>query len=336
MFKEDLQYISKTLYQVAEDLDQKRILITGGTGFFGINLLNTFKYMIEEEKYHFTVDVIARNPERLKKSNKELYHFKNFNFISHDIINPLEIDCNYDFIIHAATSASKEINDNHPDIMVKTIINGTINILDFCKNYKTKLLYISSGAVYGNNASLYQNLAINHYNAIDPLSINYSYHLSKICAENLCFSYSKNFGLEIKIARCFAFVGPYLPLDSHFAIGNFINSVINNEKIIINTKGGSTRSFLYSSDLIIWLLKILFFGKNLKPYNVGSPEKITIAELASKVANFASIPIEIKGLPEKESFYVPNVDETMNELNIDNFINLDKAIQKTIEWYESQ
>jgi len=335
MLKEDLDYIFTKLDNEINLFSEKKILITGGTGFFGINLLNAFRYIIENSNYNFSVDVISRNPQEFKISNPELYYFKNFQFIKQNINEPFNLESKYDFAIHAATSASKTINENASDIMAQTIINGTINTLNACKNDKLKFLYISSGAVYGENSDKKKSKE-NNFNAIDPIRGDYAYHIGKLLGENLCYSYGKKLNMDIKIARCFAFVGPYLPLDKHFAIGNFINCALNNSPITIKSKGKSTRSFLYSSDLVVWLIKILCSGKTLKPYNVGSPEEITIAKLASKIGDLKSLPIKIQGNSEKDSFYVPNTDMTMSDLSIESFIPLTSAIQKTIEWHESK
>ena len=114
--------------------------------------------------------------------------------------------------------------------MSRTIINGTINVLDLCVEKNAELLFVSSGAVNGIHKN---NKKINptDYTPFNPLGSNYTYHLGKICAENLCYNYARKYNLNIKIARCFAFVGPYLPLDKHFAIGNFIKSVLEKNKL---------------------------------------------------------------------------------------------------------
>ena len=335
MLKEDLDYILTKLDNEINLVSKKKILITGGTGFFGISLLNAFQYMIEEGKHDFSVDVISRSPQNFKISNPKLYHFKNFEFIKQNINEPFSLKSKYDFVIHAATSASKTINENSFDVMAQTIIDGTINTLNACKNDKLKFLYISSGAVYGENSAKKKSKE-NDFNSINPIKGDYAYHIGKLLGENLCYSYGKKLNMDIKIARCFAFVGPYLPLDKHFAIGNFINCALSNNPITIKSKGKSTRSFLYSSDLVVWLIKILCSGENLKPYNVGSPEEITVARLASKIGDLKDLPIKIQENFDQESFYVPDTSMTMSDLDIKSFISLDSAIKKTIEWHESK
>jgi len=330
MLNNDLDYIIDKLSEEIVHLNEKKILIIGGTGFFGKNFLNTFKHLIGRDKIKCNIDILSRSSQSFLDKNNDLFKSEYFSFIEHDIINKIEIENEYDFIIHAATSASQDLINNNPSLMFKTIIDGTINVLDFCATGKATLLYISSGAIFGTEYDLKKNFS--DFNKIDPMKGNFSYHLGKLSAENLCFYYSNKFNLKIKIARCFAFVGPYLPLDTHFAIGNFINSIIKKENIVINSRGESIRSFLYTSDLMIWLIKILTTGKNLKPYNVGSPDGISIKNLALKCAKNSNVDVEFKNIHENPTFYVPNVDETLLDLKIDSFIGIDMAIEKTINW----
>ena len=145
--------------------------------------------------------------------------------------------------------------------------------------------------------------------------------------------------MPIKIARCFAFVGPYLPLDTHFAIGNFINNAINNEDIIIKGDGSTIRSYMYASDLMVWLWKILLKGKINQPYNVGSDEGVSIKQLAEKISNIsnAKVAVKIVGSPVKKEqidIYCPCITKA-NTINAQIKIQLTESIEKTIKFYES-
>ena len=108
------------------------------------------------------------------------------------------------------------------------------------------------------------------------------------------------------------------------------------KQIIIKSEGASIRSYLYSADLIIWLLKTLTNGKNLKPYNIGSSEDISILELASLVSKFGDNKVLVEGNKEVPTFYVPNVDQTLNDLNISSFLDIETSISNTLKWYEGK
>src|SRR5260370_1656538 len=149
-----------------------------------------------------------------------------------------------------------------------------------------------------------------------------------MCA--LCATQSR---IEIKIARCFAFVGPHLPLDAHFAIGNFIGDVLAGRPIRINGDGTPRRSYLYAADLAIWLWTMLFQAPNLVPINVGSADDLSIAELAHMVVQSLNASNDIQvakkpipGLPLPR--YVPSVDQPKTVFGLNQTVNLHKTLQR--------
>jgi dTDP-glucose 4,6-dehydratase len=244
----------------------------------------------------------------------------------------------FSHIIHAATDASAKLNEENPLLMLDTIITGTRHTLDFAVQCKAeKFLLTSSGAVYGKQPSDMTHIQEDYQGAPDPSDPKSAYGVGKRTAEHLCALYTKQYGLHTTIARCFAFVGPYLPLDAHFAIGNFIRDAMNGGPIIIKGDGTPYRSYLYTADLTIWLWTILLRGTVCCPYNVGSDDDKSIEQIASLVAEQFKPRIEVKvterpapgGKPER---YVPNIDRAKTELKVKLTTPLAAAIQKTIQW----
>ena len=170
---------------------------------------------------------------------------------------------------------------------------------------------------------------------IDINNSNAAYSEGKRIAELYCSTYFEKYNLPVKIARCFAFIGPYLPLDTHFAIGNFINNVIKNENIVIMGDGSTTRSYMYASDLSIAIWKILLIGNKNKPYNVGVDTTYSLKEIALMLKKKYGNNVQILNLNRDltKNIYVPNIDVLMNELEIKHFVQIEEAIQKTIEFY---
>jgi nucleoside-diphosphate-sugar epimerase len=146
---------------------------------------------------------------------------------------------------------------------------------------------------------------------------------------------SSNQSMHVKVARCFAFLGPYLPLNKHFAIGNFIQSALLNENIEIKGDGTPLRTYLYTSDLCIWLLKILINGSPNCIYNVGGGEILSIRELADIVREQlnSSVQVNVHQLPcGIVDAYIPNLDKISSELGLHPTIPVREAINKTANW----
>jgi dTDP-glucose 4,6-dehydratase len=248
----------------------------------------------------------------------------------------------FSYVIHAATEASAKLNQEDPLLMFDTIVEGTRHTLEFARACNAKkFLLTSSGAVYGKQPSEITHISEDYLGAPDLMNSNSAYGEGKRASEMLCCLYAKQYGIEAKIARCFAFVGPYLPLDTHFAIGNFIRDVINGNEILIKGDGTPYRSYLYAADLAIWLWTILLKGKSCYPYNVGSDEDLTIAELAKVVAStiepIVDVTIVKEPIPcQPVERYVPSVKRVLTELQLKPLISLRESIIRTADHASAQ
>ncbi|MEH1926368.1 NAD-dependent epimerase/dehydratase family protein [Nostoc sp.] len=335
---EDLEHILIHTESLWDEMNEKRIFITGGTGFFGCWLLESFTYIVEQLKLSAQAVILTRDPERFKQKCPHLFNHPALEFHQGDICNFVFPKGEFSYLIHAGTSTNARLyQDNHLG-MFNEIIEGTRRTLEFAKvSGVKKYLLTSSGAVYGKQPDTMSHIPENYQGSPDTCNISSSYGEGKRVSELLCTLYSQEYGIETKIARCFAFIGPHLPLDIHFAIGNFIQDVLAGKPIEIKGDGKSLRSYLYASDLMIWLWNILFKGKSCFPYNTGSNKEICIKDLAELIGKMYEVKVNIHQtiqLEQKPQRYIPDIQRVIADLELTQWIDLLTAIEKTVMWYK--
>jgi len=317
-------------------LQHGHIFLTGGTGFFGQWLLATLIHANRTRNLEVTISVLTRSPRAFQHKCPELAGDPNVILIEGDARTcALEAPA-FTHVIHAATDTSLAADANPLDLM-DTIVGGTRQILDIARRSGTKdVLFVSSGAVYGGQGTL-ERVPETYPGACDPLNRASVYAESKRMAETLCTIYRAEYGLEPKVARAFAFAGPGLPLDAHFAIGNFIRQAMTGAEIVIKGDGTPLRSYLFAGDLAAWLLRALVLGRSGTAYNVGSDVGLSIREIANEVALALGSKggVTIQGTPQPDAFrsrYVPCIELARKDLDVDVWTPLPDAIRATAAW----
>lgn len=338
----DLNHILKNTEPLWQRAANKRFFITGGTGFIGKWLLESFAYANRRLNLNCQMLVLSRSPEKFVRQYPHFANFDEIKFLKAEVENFEFPDGKFDYIIHATTEASATLNTEKPLEMTDTIIEGTKRTLNFARQCGAKrFLFLSSGAVYGKQPDNLPLMPENHNGAPDPLDILSAYGQAKRTAELFCGIYYKNYGIETTIARCFALVGPYLNLNIHYAIGNFIRDALKGGPIIVNGDGTPLRSYLYAADLVIWLWTMLFKAEPSTAYNVGSDIPISIADLAHKIAAIVSDKCKVQiakkpGLITERQRYVPCIDKARTELGLDCWTILEDSIKRTIQFYRGK
>ena len=334
---EDVKYIANNLENEIAHLKNSSIYITGGTGYFGKNILEAVLYLNEQRQLNIKLFILTRNKQFFLSQHPRFNH-PSFFYIEGNVNDFWESPEHIDYIIHGAGEAAKLGQTDELEIL-ETAYSGTKNLLEFAKTKKVKsFLYLSSGGVYGTQPYDLRHTPESYTGSPDISGLEACYGEGKRKAEYLCLYYGKKFQVPVKIARCFAFVGPYMPLDAHFACGNFIKNALQNESIVIKSDGSSVRSFLYTADLVSWLFKTLLHGQNLVPYNIGATQEISILELAGFISKSFNHSINIEVLQKEKvknpARYVPDNARIIKDLNITSFIPLEKSLQQTIEYYK--
>jgi nucleoside-diphosphate-sugar epimerase len=336
----DLDHVLVGTRDLWEELRGRRIFVTGATGFFGCWLMETFAWANRRLSLDATATILTRNADKLKQRLPHLLGGE-FEVVVGDVRNFICPGREFSHVIHAATESSAQLNATDPDIMFETIVDGTRHCLDFATRAGArKFLFTSSGAVYGEQPPNLSHVPEDFTGSPDPLDPGSAYAEGKRAAELLCVLHARKTDLQVKIARCFAFVGPYMKLDAHFAIGNLIRDRLEGAAICVRGNGTPVRSYMYASDLMIWLWTILFRGESRRAYNVGSEEAISIAELAREVSATGSsrATVQIMGTPVPGApigRYVPSAARAHRELGLRCTVPLRSAIERTLEWNRS-
>lgn len=334
----DLDYILSHTQGLWEEIKGQRIFMTGGTGFFGCWLLESFAFANEKLGLGASALVLTRNREAFRSKAPHLAGNPAISFLEGDVRTFSFPEGEFRYIIHAATDASVKIEEEDALLMFDTIVQGTRRVLDFSRVCRAKkFLLVSSGAVYGKQPPPLTHVSEDFSGGPNPADYRSAYGEGKRVAEFLCTQYGNQFGIETKIARCFAFVGPYLPLNTHYAVGNFLRDGLQGKPIHVQGNGTSYRSYLYAADLAVWLWTIIARGKPQATYNVGSEKAISIAELALIVAKTFANELKIvvdqkadKQIPSER--YVPLTEKVRKELGLRQEIDLEDAITRTIQW----
>ncbi len=283
------------------------------------------------------VTVLTRNAKRFLDRVPHLRDARCLDLIQGDVRDHRPADGVFTHVVHAATPASAALNDESPRLMLDTIVEGTRNVLEITRTSAARrLLFTSSGAVYGAQPTDLDRVPETYAGGPDPLAPASAYGEGKRLAEHLVAVAANETGLEAKVARCFAFVGPWLPVDAHFAVGNFLRDALRGRTIRVAGDGTPVRSYMYAADLVRWLLVILHEGRSLRAYNVGSDEAVNIQELARRVAAPYGLDVHLAKQPMPNvpaSRYVPAVDRCRKELGLEVEVSLDEAIAKTFTWH---
>jgi dTDP-glucose 4,6-dehydratase len=346
----DLDHILAHTGDLWESLRGQNLFVTGGTGFFGRWLVESFAFANTRLDLGAHMTILTRDPAAFALKAPALIRDPAIFLVAGDIRTlryqavirhiPSSHSGRFDHVIHAATDS---VGQTDPITTFNTIVNGTRAALDFAvATGATRFLFTSSGAVYGPQPSGLTHIPETYNGAPDCSQATSAYGEGKRAAELLCACYHvRHPALQPVIARCFAFVGPFLPIDAHFAIGNFIRDALRGGPIQIGGDGTPFRSYLHAADLAIWLWTLLLRAEPGSRYNVGSNTEVTILELAQTVAACFSPPTDIRvaGEPKPDSppaRYVPEVSLAGRDLGLTCRIPLAEAISRTISFHQAE
>jgi len=336
----DLAHVLAHTVSLWDDLRGCRVFLTGGTGFFGVWILESFADAVDRLGLDSEIVVLSRDPAAFARKCPHLAGHRAITVAAGDVCSFVFPGGEFSHVIHAATEASTTLN---PLVMLDTITNGTRRVLEFAAQCGCRrFLLASSGGVYGRQPPELLSIPEDYRGAPELGKSTSAYGEGKRMAEFLCTIIARSAGFDAVSVRGFAFVGPGLPLDRHFAVGNFLRDALHGGPVKIGGDGTPVRSYLYAADLAIWLWTLLLRGTPGAAYNVGSDEAVTIEVLAHKVASqFSPVPpVEIAKEPPRDGRlperYVPSVERARSELGLDVWVTLDDALCRTAAYEQGK
>jgi dTDP-glucose 4,6-dehydratase len=324
-------------------LQGMRIFLTGGTGFFGSWFLEMATCAADMLGVDFSIEVLSRNPDAFVVSRPHLAMHRAVRLLTGDVTAFAFPDGDFDAVAHFGSTGSKaELNAN-PDGLFEMIVRGTQRVIALAERSGTqRFLLASTGAVYGHVTSpepvLLAETQSTAPDTLQPASANAE---GKRVAEFLCGCLARrNPRMSLAIARGFAFVGPYLPEGAGFAAVDFIRDFLRGGTIHIAGDGTPYRSYMYGSDLALWLWTLLLRAPiGCQAWNVGSDHALSIQDLARAIAALRNPPASItlaralSAHPTPHS-YVPDVRKAHSDFGLKRTVELSEALKRTLAFYD--
>lgn len=338
----DLDEVDRLVGSLWDHFRGAHILITGGTGFFGRWLVESLLWSNRVRSLNLQLTILSRDPATfLAGHGRYLAGHPNLAWVAGSVSEFKAEGRPFTKIIHAASESNISGKADWPARQLASAIDGTRNIIALGAEHRIDaFLLTSSGSVYlpSTDLEIGGRFSEGPSGLTDYTAERHIYGQSKKIMEIMTAMAGDSFGFRATIARCFAFVGPHLPLNANYAIGNFIRDVLEGRQITVSGDGTPLRSYLYASDLAAWLLTILARGSTARPYNVGGAKAYSIGEIAAIADSCSLRPqgVSIMQTPSgsgRPNSYLPDVGRAERELGLLATVPLRDAIERTLHWH---
>ena len=341
--REDCRHALNGRSDVLASLRNESVLIVGGTGFVGTWLAEMLACLNDDFGFGCRIALLSRGAEKFAAARPHLASRRDLRLIRADVRHLSELPRETHWLIHAAATPDNRFHASSPVETMSTIVKGTANIvraLDPLSDFR-RLLYLSSGYVYGGQPWDLAAVPEDFAGAPKLGSASSAYSEAKRCAETLCAAARSEKRVPVTVARPFAFLGPYQPLETPWAANNFLLDALSGRPIRIQGDGETVRSYMYGSDLAYWLLRILTGDEAGRAWNVGSPHPVTLRALAETIAGQINPAPEIRlhaaahgGSPRTR--FIPDVTAARTKLGLELRVPLAQAVEKTIRWNRAE
>ena len=331
--EDDLVEILNDSLVDTEHLRNSQIAVLGGSGFIGTWIVSFLDFANDSLNLNIEVIVPTRDEMLAKRKllipQDSIVKFSKVDYCETDLVDYQDSK----FLIIGATPTNI-FTGSYDDSKIKLATKNSVSsVIKFAQkvDWTPNVINLSSGAVYGEQVNTHQPEKDIGQNS---LRLN-EYSLSKINGENELKKSNSRGEMNCSNPRLFAFFGPHLPLDAHFAIGNFMNDCLKGESISVNGNPQTTRSYLYPTDLVNWLIKLLVKPTNL-PLNFGSDKSMTMKEISNNLSViFDNTDIEYKNPNSQISHYVPSIENTKKYLGVSQSVSFSEGIERWIKWLKN-
>lgn len=329
------------------DFHERKVLITGAGGMLGAYMVITLLWL---RKYGINVQIYAlvRNEQKFRSQFHEFLNDDQLHIIVSDLSEPIHLNINVDYIIHAASLASSQYYASKPmEVMTPNTI-GTYYLLQYAKEKCVKgFLFFSSAEIYGALQGV-QSITENTLGFVDPLDIRNCYSESKRAGEAMCLAGYIERGIPCKIARIFHTYAPTMDIENDKRVfSDFVRNIIQNQDIVMKSKGLSKRSFCYITDAIAALFLVLLCGKSGEAYNIcHSEEFISISELAQRILSIApekGLKVIIQDREANDSYMenqdvgsIPPDNKKVRQLGAYFHVGIEEGFQRVIKFFQEQ
>lgn len=336
---DDYKQVVADKFETFSNLRNDVVVITGGTGFVGTWLAGLIAFLNDHHAFNIQIILIAKHIDNFKTTRPHLANRTDVKLIAADVRYLHELPTETNWLIHAAGTPDNRMHSTYPLDTMSVIANGTQSILravERCSNFKM-LLNISSGLIYGAQPLEHTHINEQFIGAPRCGTVSSAYAEAKRYAETLCHSSRSQSRIPIVTARPFAFMGPYQSIETPWALNNFLKEALTGNPIRVLGDGKTVRSYMYASDMAFWLLTMLARGASGEVYNVGSPNGVTLTDLAQLITSEldSDIPIKLNTSSSHQlpnTRFVPDVSLAQSQLQLGVTVDLNEAIKRTILW----
>jgi UDP-glucuronate decarboxylase len=337
--QEDLQRIVDNSHIQWEALRNKSILITGANGMLARYMVYVMMHLNLRQQYNTKVIALVRNAEKAQKRFADFMGSDRFQLLVQDVSEPLRVEGEIDYIIHAASNASPRYFLEDPVGIIRANTLGTMNVLELAKGKKvTNVLYTSTREIYGSMPVGKKEIMEPDFGAVNCKELRAAYPESKRLAETLFESYHFQHQVPYTIVRLAHAYGPGMEISQDGRVmADFISDVVNGRDITLKSDGSAERAFIYLSDAVAGIFTVLMHGRNGEAYNIANEsEPMMIRDVAAELVKLFPNQQVVFDIPEEQSQVYSKVERvTLNTQKLESLswrcqVNLREGMKRTV------